>query len=121
MRIFGVHLTVTAIIGMLIIVVCVGGAVLAPWIAPHDPNEQIIQMRLATPGTGDYLLGGDHVGRDVLSRLLYAGRVSLGVALPSMVIAVVVGVVVGALSGYYGGWIDRALSHHTGCRIRWLP
>ena len=87
-------------------------AIVAPVIAPHDPDEQIIQLRLAHPGS-EYLLGGDHLGRDVFSRLIYAGRISLAVALPSMAISVVVGVIVGALAGFYGGWADRLLMRLT--------
>jgi peptide/nickel transport system permease protein len=87
-------------------------ALFAPRIAPYDPDTQLFEMRLAPPGSA-YPLGGDALGRDVLSRLIYAGRVSLMVALPATVIALVVGVGIGSVSGYYGGRIDRALMRLT--------
>lgn len=99
-------------IGVTLIAIVSLLALLAPWIAPYEPDEQVITMRFAQPGS-EFRLGGDHLGRDVYSRLLHAGRVSLGVALPSMVIAVVVGVLVGVASGYYGGWTDRVLMRLT--------
>jgi len=58
-------------------------------------------------------LGGDGLGRDVLSRLLFAGRISLRIALASMVITLVIGVLVGAFAGFFGGWIDRLLMRFT--------
>ncbi|MGH2559771.1 MAG: ABC transporter permease [Thermomicrobiales bacterium] len=99
-------------IGTAIILVVTAVSLLAPVLAPYQPDEQLFQYRLAKPGA-DYILGGDELGRDVLSRLMYAGRVSLGVALPSMLIAVVVGVAVGSAAGYYGGWLDRVLMRLT--------
>jgi len=86
---------------------------LAPWIAPHDPIAQNPAYRLALPGTSGYWLGGDGLGRDVLSRLLFAGRISLRIALASMVITLVIGVLVGAFAGFFGGWIDRVLMRFT--------
>lgn len=96
--------TVIVIVGIL--------ALFAPAIAPYSPDEQLFQMRFAKPGS-DYLLGGDQLGRDVWSRLLYGARVSLAVALPSMVIAVVVGVLIGSMAGFYRGWVDRLLMRFT--------
>ena len=87
-------------------------ALLATRIAPYDPDAQLYEMRLAPPGSA-YLLGGDALGRDVLSRLLYAGRISLLVALPSTAIALVAGVAIGSAAGFYGGWVDRALMRMT--------
>jgi peptide/nickel transport system permease protein len=100
------------VVGLAVILLATAAAILAPVLAPHDPDAQLFQMRLATPNA-TYLLGGDELGRDVLSRLIYAGRVSLAVAFPSMIVAVVVGVVVGSLAGYYRGWVDRLLMRLT--------
>jgi len=81
------------------------GALLAPWLSPHDPLEQNIIDRLAGPGS-DYLLGTDQFGRDVLSRLLWGSRVSLLVSFLSIASAVVVGGASGMISGYIGGRFD---------------
>lgn len=88
-------------------------SLLAPVIAPHDPIAQNPDYRLALPSTSGYWLGGDGLGRDVLSRLLFAGRISLRIALASMVITLVIGVLVGAFAGFFGGWIDRLLMRFT--------
>jgi peptide/nickel transport system permease protein len=100
------------VLGALIIALVTLTAILAPRIAPFPPDAQRYDMRLAEPGT-EYLLGGDSLGRDVLSRLIYAGRISLLVAIPSTVIAVVAGVAIGSIAGFYGGWADRALMRAT--------
>jgi peptide/nickel transport system permease protein len=100
------------VVGSAFLVAVAVVSVLAPVLAPYPPDAQRYELRLAPPGS-TYLLGGDALGRDVLSRLIYAGRVSLAVALPSMAIALVVGVAVGSLAGYYAGWVDRALMRLT--------
>lgn len=101
------------LIGAALVTIILALSILAPLIAPYPPDEQDYAMRLAPVGSSGYLLGGDQLGRDLLSRLLYASRISLAIALPSMVIAVVVGVLVGVLSGYYKGWVDRVLMRLT--------
>ncbi|WP_241153968.1 ABC transporter permease [Nocardioides pantholopis] len=78
----------------------------------HDPDAQDLAHRLAPPfwldgGTGSHLLGTDHLGRDVLARTLYGGRVSLLVGFVSATAASVLGIVLGLLAGYRGGWFDR--------------
>lgn len=98
--------------GVLIVALIAGLSLLAPVLAPFPPDAQRYDMRLAAPG-GSYLLGGDALGRDVLSRLLYAGRVSLAVAIPSTVIALLFGVAIGSLAGFYRGWVDRLLMRLT--------
>jgi peptide/nickel transport system permease protein len=108
MRIFGVRFTFTAVIGILIIVVCVGSAVLAPWIAPHDPNEPLGQ-RWAAP-SAEYWFGLDQIGRDMFSRMLYGGRISLTLAFLATSLAFVVGVIAGFAAALSGRWIDIALS-----------
>ncbi len=97
-----------AVIGLILLAVIVGSALLAPWIAPHDPDFQNLRNRLASP-SAEFLLGTDHLGRDIFSRLLYGGRVSLFVGFVSMVGAVTIGTTVGAVAGYFGGLIDAFL------------
>lgn len=101
------------LVGLVLIALVTLAAVFAPVLAPYPPEAQQLQQRLAQPGTGGYLLGGDSLGRDTLSRLIWAGRVSLSVGFISMLLAIVVGVTVGAAAGYFGGWTDRLLMRFT--------
>jgi peptide/nickel transport system permease protein len=92
-----------SILGLLAVV-----AVLAPWIAAHDP-ESIDSARLLVGPTLRHPFGTDALGRDVLSRLLYAFRISLLVSTASIAIAAAVGIPIGLLSGYAGGRVDLVL------------
>jgi ABC-type dipeptide/oligopeptide/nickel transport system permease subunit len=83
-------------------------ALLAPWVAPHDPLEQHLADALSGP-SARYPLGTDDLGRDVLSRVIYGARVSLGVGFSSVIIGLLVGTMLGLVSGYYGGWIDSVI------------
>ena len=90
-------------------------ALLAPWIAPHDPGEADLFRRLQPPawkGRGEwaYPLGCDGLGRDILSRLIWGARVSLMVATMVIAIAAVVGTLAGLAAGYRRGWIDTLIS-----------
>lgn len=100
------------ILGTIIILVMAFAAIGAPWLAPYPPEAQSIAQRLKAP-SAEFLLGTDAVGRDVLSRLLWGGQVSLAVGLLSMVIAVVMSVLVGAGAGYFGGQLDALLMRLT--------
>jgi ABC-type dipeptide/oligopeptide/nickel transport system permease subunit len=89
----------------------VASAVFAPWIAPHDPLAVNIRHRLAPPawmegGTPQHLLGTDPVGRDLLSRVLYGGRVSLLVGVAAVTVSATIGVLMGLGAGYFGGRLD---------------
>lgn len=88
------------------------GVVLAPWIAPHNPDTLTLADRLTAPSAVHWL-GTDEYGRDVFTRLLFGGRVSLAVGLTSMIASMVFGVTVGALAGYAGGVIDIVLMRIT--------
>lgn len=88
------------------------GVVLAPWIAPHNPDTLTLADRLTAPSTVHWL-GTDEYGRDVFTRLLFGGRVSLAVGLTSMIASMMFGVTVGALAGYAGGVIDIVLMRIT--------
>jgi peptide/nickel transport system permease protein len=89
-----------------------GLVLLAPAIAPYGPDVVELVQRFQPPSRAHWL-GTDEYGRDVLSRLLYGGRVSLAVALSSMVASIVIGVVVGAVAGYAGGSADTVLMRIT--------
>ncbi|MBO1908544.1 ABC transporter permease [Microvirga sp. 3-52] len=85
-------------------------AVFAPLVAPYDPNSQNLLGRMRPPGTVSrsfhYLLGSDELGRDLLTRLIYGARVSLFVAIASVILSGVVGVLLGMLAGYLRGWVE---------------
>jgi peptide/nickel transport system permease protein len=89
----------------------VGITILAPWIAPHDPLGVNIRHRLAPPawmegGAREHLFGTDQVGRDLLSRMIYGGRVSLVIAVASVLLSATIGVLLGLIAGYFGGRPD---------------
>jgi peptide/nickel transport system permease protein len=94
--------------------VCVAGAVFAPWLAPHNPfelgslnlNDAFSPPVWAAGGAAKYPLGTDDQGRDVLSTIMYGARISLGVGLAAVLFALVLGVSLGLLSGYVGGRVD---------------
>ncbi len=95
--------------GVLFLVVA--SAILASWISPHDPLAVNIRHRLAPPawmegGTAQHLLGTDQVGRDLLSRMIYGGRVSLVVGVAAVLISATIGVLLGLGAGYFGGRMD---------------
>lgn len=85
--------------------------ILAPLLAPHDPNAQHLRSMLQSPEWfgGDHFLGTDNLGRDILSRIIYGARVSLLVALAVVAISGIVGVSLGAISGYFGGKVDFSI------------
>ena len=83
-------------------------AVLAPLIAPYDPNE-IDREQILEPPSLTHPLGTDDLGRDVFSRVIYGSRISLAVGFVAIGIATLIGIALGALSGYYGGWADTII------------
>ena len=95
-----------AVVSAVVLVLIVLAAIFARQISGHDPDAIDLFATRAGP-SGDHWLGTDATGRDVLARLLFAGRVSLGVGVAAALLAVVVGTVVGSLSGLLGGWVDQ--------------
>lgn len=100
-----------AIFGLSVILLLIVLALLAPWVSPHDPyvsvtNEAGLYAKLEAP-SATHLLGTDELGRDILSRLIYAGRISLSVGLVAVSISTTVGVLLGSIAGFYGGKIDN--------------
>ena len=97
-----------ALAGALILLVLTAGAVAAPLVAANDPYRVDISAYRTGPAA-NHPLGTDSSGRDVFSRLLYAGRVSLSVGLVAVAIYTLIGVILGAFSGFYGGWLDACI------------
>ena len=94
--------------GFIIIVVVFLLAMLAPIIAPYDPNDINVKAILISP-SWQHWMGTDGLGRDVFSRMLYGGRISLLVGLVAVGIATAIGIVLGAIAGYYRGWVDTVI------------
>jgi len=103
-----------AVAGLIVLGGVVGLAISANWISPYDPNQQVLERRLLPPaweegGSRQHLLGTDHLGRDILSRVIYGSRVSLIVGLLAVVISGLLGIGAGLVAGYYGGRADAAI------------
>jgi peptide/nickel transport system permease protein len=93
-------------------------AIFADFLAPHDPQIGSLARRFRPPawqqgGSMDYFLGTDHVGRDVLSRLIFGARVSMIVGLAAVLVAGSIGTLLGIVSGYLGGWVDQVIMRVT--------
>lgn len=102
----------SALVSLVVLVVLMGTALLAPWITPHDPERINILRRLQGP-SAQHWLGTDEVGRDVMSRLLFGSRVSLIVGIVSATLSVLIGVLIGGLAGYFSGLLDAFLMRFT--------
>ena len=110
------HSPVT-IAAALLTLACVGGALFAPWLAPTNPfdaasldlNAAFAPPAWVGPGTSAHPLGTDDQGRDLLSTIMYGARISLGVGLASVVLALILGVSLGLISGYVGGRVDAVI------------
>jgi peptide/nickel transport system permease protein len=94
-----------AVVGGIILSIIILAAVFAPVIAPYPPDQQSLIDRLKPPSK-EFLLGTDKFGRDIFSRLLYGGRISLLVGFAAVAGSIIIGTVVGAVSGYFRGWVD---------------
>lgn len=106
-----------AVFSLILIVVVFIASLLAPVITtyPRDTVDVATNARPAPPGIAGsegnvHLLGIDHLGRDLFTRVLYAGRISLSIAIAVVLISETLGVIIGAVAGYYGGWIDAFVS-----------
>ena len=97
------------VIGLALVAITIAAALFAPWIAPHDPNEQHVVDKLVS-SSATYWLGTDTFGRDVFSRILWGARISLLVGFLSTAIGICIGVAIGIVAGYFGGAVDRWIS-----------
>ncbi|MDX1607163.1 MAG: dipeptide/oligopeptide/nickel ABC transporter permease/ATP-binding protein, partial [Candidatus Competibacterales bacterium] len=98
-----------ALLGLIIVVLMCLIALAAPLLPLADPNATRLDARLIPPFSEGYLLGTDHLGRDILSRLIWGARVSLAVGLVATAVAAVFGSLIGIVAGFYGRWLDNVL------------
>ena len=101
-----------AVIGLTIIVLFIALSLLAPLLAPYDPATQNLGNRLAFPNA-EHWFGTDELGRDILSRILYGGRVTLGMVIAVVVLVAPIGLAIGCIAGYFGGIVDTVLMRVT--------
>jgi len=95
-----------SLIGLIVLSALVLASIVGPLVSPYSPNQ--VDLRHAfEPPSGAHLLGTDEVGRDILTRLLYGGRLSLLIGGVSALVAIGVGTIIGITSGFYGGWLDQ--------------
>tara|TARA_B100001029_G_scaffold75778_1_gene61895 strand:- start:302 stop:1216 length:915 start_codon:yes stop_codon:yes gene_type:complete len=119
-RVFKNH---SFLIGALILIVIITIAVLAPFIAPHDPYDQDLSRRLINPFWHDkktadlYVFGTDKVGRDYLSRVIYGAQISLLIGFLTVLISGVIGTALGVIAGYFGGRIDMVVNFIINTRL----
>jgi peptide/nickel transport system permease protein len=106
--------------GALILSLAAVASMAAPWIAPHDPIQQDIGDRLQPPGRA-HLLGTDSLGRDILSRLVWGSRATLGLVALVAALMVPIGLAIGIVAGYFGGWLERSLMGLTNVVMAFPP
>ncbi|MEF8799166.1 MAG: ABC transporter permease [Candidatus Bipolaricaulota bacterium] len=95
-------------LGLVLIFIIILIAIFAPQLAPHNPTKIDVTNRLAGPSPS-HLFGTDHLGRDLLSRLIFGSRIALLVSLPAIALGVIVGIMLGTIAGYSGGTLDNVL------------
>jgi peptide/nickel transport system permease protein len=115
---FAARLQGVPIFPLLILAALVFTAIFAGFLAPHNPEVGNLRYRYRPPvwqarGTWEYILGTDHMGRDVLSRLIYGSRISLLVACMAVMVAGAIGTALGILSGFIGKWVDQVIMRLT--------
>lgn len=108
--------------GALIVGAVLLAAIFAPYLAPHDPFAQDLNLRLVPPewmdgGSSLHPLGTDQLGRDYLSRLIYGARISMTIGLFTVITSGLIGITLGVLGGYFGGRVDDAVMFVITCRL----
>ena len=107
-------------LGVVLLIVFVLCALLAPWLAPQDPAQLDLMGRLMGPSTAHWF-GTDELGRDILSRTLYGARISLVVAVSVVGLSLAIGLLAGGLAGFYGGWTDTVVNIYVSNAFLALP
>ncbi len=101
-----------AMVGMVVLLVLIFGSLSVSFVSPYSPEKSSMRERREAPSL-IHPMGTDTLGRDVLTRIMYGGRISLSIGLMATVLGVTIGTLVGSLSGYYGGAVDNALMRFT--------
>ncbi len=101
-----------AMLGLVLLVIIILGAVFGPYLYPGEPFE-MVWAPFTPPGTDGYLLGTDYLGRDLLAQIIHGSRVTLIIGLSAAIVTVVIGVTIGALAGFYRGMVEEALMRFT--------
>ena len=101
-----------AVTGLIIVVLLVIACIVGPNISPYDVEKSSLRIRYQPPSL-EHPFGTDDLGRDMLTRILFGGRISLSIGLFSMLLAVIVGVTIGSLAGFFGGALDNILMRFT--------
>ncbi|MFX0545756.1 ABC transporter permease [Roseovarius sp. S1116L3] len=96
------------LMGLILVLIIVGTAIFAPWLAPYDPNQIMIGPRMGPPSWAHWL-GTDHLGRDLLSRVIAGGRIAMLVAIATLGAAMTIGLALGLIAGYGPKWLDNIL------------
>ena len=96
----------TALVCVIILLTIILAAIFAPWISPDDPYKTSMLRRLKPPFTPGHILGTDELGRDMLARLIYGGRVSMALGLAPVALATLIGGTLGICAGYFGRWVN---------------
>jgi peptide/nickel transport system permease protein len=102
-------MTRLAPMGVLVVTLALAAALLAPWLAPHNPAAVSLADRLQPPFVAGHLLGTDALGQDVLSRVIFGARVSLLVGFSAVAVSGLLGMTLGLLAGFFGGWVDAII------------
>src|SRR5512136_3015950 len=97
-----------AVLGAVLLLFLVAMAVLAPWVATHNPFKLNIKERLQPPSSAHFF-GTDGFGRDLFSRFVYGAAIALRVGFLSIIVAITAGICLGLISGFYRGWIDSII------------
>lgn len=109
-----------ALVGLGVLVALILSALLAPWVAPYNPNAIDLRDRYQSPSI-DHPMGTDDLGRDLLSRIIYGGRISLSIGILSALVAVLFGTLLGALAGFYGRFLDGLIMRFTDLMLTFPP
>jgi len=99
-----------AVVGLVVLSLMTLAALLAPVVAPYDPNAQAFES--LSPPTVAHILGTDDLGRDLFSRVVYGARISLFVGVSTVLLSMLIGVLLGLLAGYFGGWLDNVIMRY---------
>lgn len=106
--------------GLFVVLALFASAIFAPYVAPYDPNRIDLDA-MYQPPSPTHPFGTDELGRDMLSRVIYGGRVSLTVGVSAALVAVLIGTLLGALAGFYGRAVDSALMRLTDLALTFPP